>query len=147
MATFVFIDDFKLNLGGGATPEMDMAADTFLMYLSNDVPVVATDTAKADIVPITEENGYTETTLTTTWLETAGGSGIYRLANDQDESWTASAGSFGPFQYVVVVNDSTTTPLDILVGYWDVGSATTITTGNTFTVDLDANFEIFTLDG
>ncbi len=147
MATFTFIDQFKFYTVGGSTPDWDMANDTFLMYLSNNAPIVATDEAKADIVPITQENGYTETTLTTTWAETAGGSGIFRLANDQDESWTASGGSFGPFQYVVVVNDTQTTPLDTLVGFWDVGSATTITTGNTFTVDLDANFEILTLDG
>lgn len=147
MATFVFIDEFKRYLGGGATPNMDLTADTFTMYLSNELPVVATDAAKADILAITQENGYTETTLTTSWAETAGGSGIWRFANDADESWTASAGNFGPFQYVVIVDDATTTPLDLLVGYWDVGSATTITNGNTFTVDLDANFEIFTLDG
>jgi hypothetical protein len=147
MATFVFIDQFKLYLGGGATPEMDIGADQFTMYLSNEAPIVATDEAKADIANITEQNGYTETNLTTTWAETAGGSGIWRLANDADVSWTASGGSFGPFQYVVVYNNTTTTPLDLLVGYWDVGSATTITNGNTFTVDLDANFEIFTLDG
>ena len=147
MATFVFIDQFKLYLGGGATPEMDIGADQFTMYLSNEAPIVATDEAKADIANITEQNGYTETNLTTTWAETAGGSGIWRLANDADVSWTASGGSFGSFQYVVVYNNTTTTPLDLLVGYWDVGSATTITNGNTFTVDLDANFEIFTLDG
>lgn len=146
MATFTFIDAFK-DFQGACVPDLDFTNDSFLMYLSNDAPVVATDSAKADIIPITEENGYTETTLTTTWLETSGGSGIFRLANDQDESWTASAGSFGPFQYVVVVDDATTTPLDLLVGFWDVGSPTTITVGNTFTVDLDANFEIFTLDG
>jgi hypothetical protein len=146
MATFTFIDAFK-DFQGACVPDMDFTNDNFLMYLSNDAPVVATDSAKADIVPITEENGYSETSLTTDWNETAGGSGIWRLANDADVSWTATPGDFGPFQYVVVVNDSTTTPLDILVGFWDVGSPTTITDGNTFTVDLDVNFEIFTLDG
>lgn len=147
MATFIFIDDFKQYIGGGATPEMDVATDTFTMYLSNEAPVVATDSGRADVAAITQENGYTETTLTTSWAETAGGSGIWRLANDADVSWTASGGSFGPFQYVMIFNDTMTTPLDLLVGYWDVGSATTITNGNSFTVDLDANFELFTLDG
>lgn len=146
MATFVFIDAFK-DFQGNCVPDMDFTNDTFTMYLSNELPVVATDSPKSDILNITEENGYTETNLTTTWTETSGGSGIFRLANNADVSWTASGGSFGPFQYVVVYNNTTTTPLDLLVGYWDVGSATTITTGNTFTVDLDANFEIFTLDG
>ena len=147
MATFTFIDDWKNYMGGGSTPDVDVANDTFTMYLSNELPVVATDSAKADIANITEQNGYTETNLTTTWEETAGGSGIWRLVNNADVSWTASGGSFGPFQYVVVYDNTITSPLDLLVGYWDVGSATTITDGNTFTVDLDANFTIFTFDG
>ena len=146
MATFTFIDAFK-DFHGACAPDMDFENDNFLMYLSNNLPVVATDSGKADIIPITEENGYTETTLASTWAETSGGSGIFRLANNADVDWTASGGSFGPFQYVVVCNDTTTTPLDLLVGFWDIGSATTITTGNKFTVDLDANFTIFTLDG
>lgn len=145
MATLVFFDTFKDFAGGGCVPDMDFATDTFTMYLSNELPVVATDSPKSDVLNITEENGYTETNLTSTWE--AAGAGIYRLVNNADVSWTASGGSFGPFQYVVVYNNTTTTPLDQLVGYWDVGSATTITIGNTFTVDLDVNFEIFNLDG
>ncbi len=146
MATFTFIDAFK-DFQGACTPDMDLANDQFTIYLSNETPIVATDSPKTDIANISEVNGYTETNLTTTWAETAGGSGIFRLANDADVAWTASGGSFGPFQYVVVYNNTITTPLDLLVGYWDVGAATTITVGNTFTVDLDANFEIFNLDG
>lgn len=147
MATFIFIDNFKENLGGGAAPDIDIASDQFTIYLSNEAPIVATDSVKADIATIAEENNYTETNLTTTWAETSGGSGIFRLANDADVSWTASGGSFGPFRYVVVYDNTITTPLDQLVGYWDLGAATTITVGNKFTVDLDANFEIFNLDG
>ncbi len=146
MATFIFIDAFK-DFQGACVPDMDFSNDQFTIYLSNNLPIVATDSPKTDIPNITEENGYTETNLTTTWAETSGGSGIFRLANDADVSWTASAGSFGPFQWVVIYNNTTTTPLDLVVGYWDVGSATTITDTNTFTVDLDANFELFTLDG
>jgi len=147
MATFTFIDEWKRYMGGGSTPDVDVSTDSFVIYLSNELPVVATDGARADVAAITQENGYTETTLTSTWAETAGGSGIWRLANDADVAWTASGGSFGPFQYVMVFDDTITTPLDLLVGFWDVGSGTTITNGNTFTVDLDANFTIFTMDG
>ena len=144
MATFIFFDDWKRYTGDGG---VEYDSDSFVMYLSNDAPIVATDGLKSEVVNITEQNGYSETVLTITWAETAGGSGIWRFANNADVSWTAAGGSFGPFQYVVVYDTTPTTPLDPLVGYWDVGSATTITDGNTFTVDLDANFEIFTLDG
>lgn len=144
MATFIFFDEFKKSFANG---DIDIDGDSFVMYLSNAAPTAATHILKAELANITEQNGYTETVLTTTWAETGGGTGIWRFAGNADISWTASGGSFGPFQYVNVYDTTPTTPLDPLVGWWDVGSATTITTGNTFTVDLDANFEIFTLDG
>ncbi len=146
MATFVFIDAFK-DFQGACAPDMDFANDTFRCYLSNNAPIVATDSAKADIVPITEENGYTELDLTTSWVETSGGSGVFVLRHNADIVWTASGGSFGPFRYAVIINNTTTTPLDLLVGYWDNGSSITITTGNSFTIDLNATFDIFSLDG
>ncbi len=146
MATFTFIDAFK-DFQGACAPDMDFANDTFKIYLSNNAPIVATDSLKSDIPNISEENGYTETTLSTTWVETSGGSGIFVLRHNADVVWTASGGSFGPFQWAVVYNDTITTPLDLLVGFWDNGSAVTILTGNTFTVDLNATFDIFSLDG
>ncbi len=146
MATFTFIDAFK-DFQGACVPDMDFANDQFTIYLSDNAPIVATDSPKTDIPNITEENGYTETNLTTTWVETAGGSGIFVLRNDADVEWTASGGSFGPFRYVPVYNNTITTPLDLLVGYWDTGAENTITVGNTFKVDLNATFDIFNLDG
>lgn len=146
MATFTFIDAFK-DFQGGAAPDMDFANDQFTIYLSDEAPIVATDSPKSDILNITEQNGYTETNLTTTWVETAGGSGIFVLRHNADVAWTASGGSFGPFRYVVVYNNTITTPLDLLCGFWDTGVENTITVGNTFTVDLNATFDIFSLDG
>ena len=146
MATFTFIDAFK-DFQGACAPDMDFANDQFTIYLSDNAPIVATDAAKADMPNISEENGYTETNLTTSWVETAGGSGIFVLRNDADVSWTASGGNFGPFRWVAVYNNTITTPLDLLVGFWDTGSENTITNGNTFKVDLNADFDIFTLDG
>jgi hypothetical protein len=142
MATPTFFNNFKQY---GMDGTIDLDDDQFDMYLSNAAPSVSADSVKADLAGITEQNGYTETTLTLTWATDAGTG--FRLANDADESWTASGGSFGPFQYVVIFDETVATPVvDPLMLWWDVGSATTITTGNTFTVDLDANFEIFTLD-
>jgi hypothetical protein len=146
MATFTFIDAFK-DFQGACVPDMDFANDQFTIYLSDEAPIVATDSPKTDIANITEQNGYTETNLTTTWVETAGGSGIFVLRHNADVVWTASGGSFGPFRYAVVYNNTITTPLDLLVGFWDNGSSITITVGNSFTVDLNATFDIFSLDG
>lgn len=147
MATFIFFDSFKEFQGGGATPDMDFANDQFTIYLSNELPVVASDSPKSDVLNITEENGYTETNLTTSWVETVADSGIFVLRHNADISWLAAGGSFGPFRYAVVYNNTMTAPLDQLVGYWDNGVPATITVGNTFTVDLNATFDIFSLDG
>lgn len=139
MATFTFFNLWRSTIATTA----NLSTDSFALYLSNDAPVVATDTVKADVTAITEANGYTQFTLTTTWV--ASGS-TYSHRNNADKTWTASGGSFGPFQYVVEIDDTLTSPgTDPVVGYWDVGSATTITTGNSFMVDLDANFAIFDL--
>jgi hypothetical protein len=146
MATFTFIDAFK-DFQGACVPDMDLANDQFTIYLSDEAPIVATDSPKTDIANITEQNGYTETNLTTSWVETAGGSGIFVLRHTADVVWTASGGSFGPFRYAVVYDNTITTPLDLLVGFWDNGSSITITVGNSFTVDLNATFDIFDLDG
>ncbi len=146
MANLIFFDGFK-RLKGGCVPDMDFANDQFTIYLSDEAPILADDEPKTDVANITEQNGYTETNLTTTWVETAADSGIYVLRHNADVSWTASGGSFGPFRYVVVYNNTTTTPLDLLVGYWDTGAENTITVGNTFTTDLNATFDIFSLDG
>lgn len=142
MATFQIFHEFKKYLGDGT---IDLDTHAFFVYLSNTAPTLATNTVKADLPNITEQNGYTQTALTEAWAETGAGAGVWRFAHNADISWTASGGSFGPFQYVVIYDDTPTSPADPLVGYWDVGSATTITTGNTFTVDLDANFGVFTL--
>lgn len=60
-----------------------------------------------------------------------------------DVVFTASGGSFGPFQYVALYNDTQTSPVDPLVAWWDYGSAISINDGETFTVDFGAS--IFTL--
>jgi hypothetical protein len=146
MATFVFFDEFKPQL---ANEEHDLGSDTFKVVLTNTAPTVATDDALADITQIANGNGYTTggATLTSvTWAETSGGSGVWQFTS-ADVVWTASGGSIGPFRYVVLYNDTPTTPtVDPLVGYLDYGSSITVTTGNTFTVDVGAS-GWFQLDG
>lgn len=139
MATFTFFNHTSQIIGDGGT---DMDADVFDIYLSNETPLAA-DTIPANVAAITEQNGYTETALTTDWtLVTA----TTTLGNNADVEWTASGGSFGPFQYVVIYDETrAAAPVDALFGYWDVGAATTITTGNKFIVDLNAGFDIFSL--
>lgn len=138
MATFTFFDEFKKYLGDGT---IDLDTHTFKIVLTNSAPTAGTNTVLADITQIANGNGYTtggNTLGTVTWAETGAGTGIWQFTS-ADSVWTASGGSIGPFRYVVMYDDTPTSPADPLVGYLDYGSNVTITTGNTFTVDVGAN--------
>jgi hypothetical protein len=60
-------------------------------------------------------------------------SGTYKLVI-ADKTCTAS-GTAGPFRYIYIYNDTATN--DELIGYYDYGSAVTLNSGDTFTVDFD----------
>lgn len=135
MASYVKFDCFVKDLGDKVH---DLAADTLKVCLTNTAPTPGTDTVLTDLTLITEENGYTATDITNTWTESGGTATL----GATDVTWTASGGSFGPFRYVVIYNETPTSPADPLICYWDYGSSITITTGNDFTVDFT---NIFTL--
>ena len=105
------------------------------VYLSNDAPVVATDTVKTDVVPITEEHGYAAADI----QNDASQSGGVMTVTAVDVVFTASGGSFGPFRYAAIYNDTPTSPADPLIGYVDYGSSITVLSGETFTVDFGAS--------
>lgn len=143
MATFVFYDEFKLNVTTGL---INLSTDTFKVALTNTAPVVATHDEFADITEIASGNGYTaggQDLDSRTWAETGAGTGIWQFTT-ADEVFTASGGSIGPFRYIVLYSDTSVN--DKLVGYLDYGSSISITDGNTFTVDVGAG-GWFTLDG
>lgn len=134
MATFNKFQDFAEQLGKGIH-QLHAAGHTLKVYLSNATPSASLDAIKTDLAEITAQNGYP-----------AGGSDIqndYTEASGTgtmtgvDVTWTASGGSFGPFQYVVLYND--TAASDNLIGWWDYGSAVTVNNGESFTVDFGAS--------
>ena len=43
------------------------------------------------------------------------------------------------FRYVVIYNDTPTSPADPIVGYYDYGSSLTLNDGDTFTIDIGTN--------
>ena len=131
MATFNKFQDFVEQVG---LEEHNLNTDTLKVYLSNELPL-ATDTIKTDIAEITAEHGYPSggSDVTNVWSES---SGTGTLAGT-DVVFTASGGSFGPFRYVILYND--TNASDRLIGWWDYGSAITCNDGETFTCDLGAS--------
>lgn len=142
-STFQVVDEWANYV---ATKKIDVSGDSFKVVLTNSTPTKAGTTVLADITPITEQNGYTAWAPTMTWAETGAGTGIWRLSIGADKTWTASGGSFGAFRYAVLYDDTPAgTPTDPVVGFWDYGSAITVNTGETFTIDVDANFAIYTV--
>ena len=123
-------------LGKTAYIVHDLDADSIKCYLTNAAPSASADNVKADLAEITPENGYSSGghDITGAWAEAAGVGSL----TGTDIVITASGGSFGPFRYVVLYNDSPTSPADPLIGYWDYGSAVTVLNGETFTIDFGA---------
>lgn len=124
-----------------AKHDFTAAGHVFKVYASNAAPSASADAVKADLAEITAANGYPSggTDVQNTLSETTGTATVAGT----DVVWTASGGSFGPFQYIALYNDTQTSPADPLVCWWDYGSALTINDGESFTVDFGAS--IFTL--
>lgn len=140
MATYNKFQNFVEDLIEGVH---DFDAHTFKVYLSNATPSASADTVKADLAEISAGNGYTAGGETTT-ITTSEASGTGKVVGS-DVSWTAASGTIGPFRYVVLYNDTPTSPADPLIAWWDYGSELTLNDTESFTVDFDATNGIFQL--
>ena len=136
MAAYNKFEDFVEQLCKGKH-NFDAAGDVFKVYLSNAVPSASLDAVKADLAEITAQNGYPAggTDIQNAITETGGTATITAT----DVVFTASGGSFGPFQYAVIYNDTQTSPADPLMCWFDYGSGVTVLTGETFTVDFSTS--------
>jgi hypothetical protein len=128
MAAYNKFNDFSEQLANGV---QNFATDVYKVALSNTAPV-ATNTILSDITQISAGNGYTSGGSTTT-ITLAEVTGTTTVSGTQ-VVFTASGGSIGPFRYVVLYNDTTTSPSKPLVAWWDYGSSITLADGETFTV-------------
>jgi hypothetical protein len=132
---YVFVQD--KNQG-----KHNFASDTFKIMLTNTVPNL-TDTIKANIGEISSGNGYTAGGVSITTGSATQTTGTFRWIASADPVITASGGSIGPFRYAVVYNDTQTSPVKPLVGYWDYGSSQSLAAGESLTFDLDQTNGIF----
>ena len=137
MASFTKVNDFVVNLANA----MDLDSDTLVVALSDTDPTAGTDVTAdgngvlANITEISYTNLSTRTLANVTSTQTAG---TYKLSAD-DLTLTASGGSVAAFRYVVIYNDTPTSPADPVIGYYDYGSSLTLNDGDTFTVDFGTN--------
>lgn len=138
MATFNKFNCFTEDV---AEKVHNLGSDTLKVMLTNTAPV-ATNSVKADLTEISAGNGYTAGGTTASQTASSQSSGVYTLKL-ADVVFTASGGSIGPFRYVVLYND--TSASDSLIGWYDYGSAITLGSGETVTVDFDATYGVLTI--
>ena len=112
----------------------DFSSHSFKVMLTNTAPAL-TNTAKANITEITAGNGYTAGGASTT-VTKSNTTGVETLIAT-DVTWTAATGAMGTFRYLVLYNDTQTTPSKPLVCYWDYGSAVSLAVSQIFTLDMD----------
>ena len=121
----------------------DFGSHTLKAVLTNTLPTVG-NTILADITQIAATGGYVAGgyVLDSVVLSEAGGVAKLTIA---DEVITAAAGSIGPFRYVVLYNDTQTSPADALIGWLDYGAAITLAEGESLTLDFDGTNGVLTL--
>jgi hypothetical protein len=130
MATY---NKFNVFVENEAEKVHNLGSDTLKIALSNTAPA-ATDTVFAPggaHPPPAAANGYTGGGHTVTITTSSQTAGTYTLAGNQVVI-TATAGGIGPFRYVILYNDTSTS--DSVIAWWDYGSSITLADGETFTV-------------
>jgi hypothetical protein len=130
MAAFVKFQPMVEHL---AEKVHDLGSNQLKIALTNSAPSAA-NAVLADITEISYTNCSSRNVTTSSSAQT---SGTYKLVC-ADLTLTAAGGSVGPFRYVVLYNDTPTSPADPLIGYWDYGSAITLLDTETFLIDFDA---------
>lgn len=122
--------DFK---SGGAT---------YNVMLTNTAPVAANH-LYGDISgnEVANGGGYTTGGQSSAMSDSSSGGTEKVLATNA--TWTGSGGGMGPFRYVVIYNESQTSPLKPLVCWFDYGSSISLNSGDTFTVSFDATNGLF----
>jgi hypothetical protein len=120
----------------------NLATDSLKVMLSNTAPA-QTNAVKTDITEITAGHGYTAGGNVATQTTSSQTGGVYKLVLADPATWTATSGSFAPFQYAVLYND--TAASKNLIGWWDYGSTVTLANNDSFTVDFDPTTGVLTI--
>ena len=139
MAAFNKINSFVEAL---AEKVHNLGSDTLTVALcaAANAPV-ASNTVLANLTQANYTNCSSRAITTTSSAQT---SGTYKLVL-ADLILTASGGTVGPFRYVVVYNDTPTSPADPLIAWFDYGSAITLADTETLLIDFDGTNGFFTV--
>lgn len=110
----------------------DTATDQFVVALTTAANApVAGNSVLADLAQISYTN-LSSRNLTTSTSAQTGGTFTQLFA---DLVLTASGGPVATFRYIVIYNDTPTSPVDPLHNFYDFGSDLTLADGETLTID------------
>ena len=133
MSSFNKFNDFVEQL---ALKQHDLNSDPLYVFLTNEAPL-ATDTTRADIADLSTGGGYTAGGADT--QNTASETGGTLSVVGTDITFTASAGTIGPFRYAVLYNQvGGLASSNKLIGWWDYAVSITLQDGESFKVDFGA---------
>lgn len=134
MATFTKINSFVENL---AEKKIDLSGAELTVALTNTAHTAEWDEL-ADLTEVSYANCSSRVITVSSSAQT---SGTYKLVC-ADLVLTAT-GAVGPFRYVYIYDDGSTG--DKLIAYYDYGSAVTLASGDTFTIDFDGTNGVLTI--
>lgn len=133
MASFVKFQAFVEHLAEGVH-NLGSDALTVALVADANTPSVSADAVLGDLTQISY------TYLSSRVLSIASSSqtsGTYKLVIN-DLVISASGGTAAGFRYVIVYNDTPTSPADPLIGYYDYGSDLALGDGESLTLDFNA---------
>lgn len=130
MVAFNFFDAFTENM---AEKVHNLGSDTLTVALCSaaNAPSASADAVLADVTQISYTNLSSRVLTTATSAQT---SGDYALTVN-DLTLSASGGSVAAFRYIIVYNDTPTSPADPLIGWYDYGSDLTLADGESLLID------------
>lgn len=131
MASYNKINAFVENVAE-KVHNLQSDALTVALTATANAPV-ATNSILSDITQIAYTNLSARVLTVSSSAQT---SGTYKLVI-ADLVLTASGGSVAAFRYIVVYNDTPTSPADPLICWFDYGSSLTLADGETLTLDFD----------
>lgn len=118
-----FVEDLALGVH-------NLNTGTLNIYLSNTTPNAASHATKSDLAEISTGGGYSGPIDTENSASETGGTLTVTAAA---KTITATSGGVATFRYVVLYNDTPTSPTDPLIGWWDRGATLDLDEGDTFT--------------
>lgn len=140
-ATYNKFQCFVEDLLNGKHSLFESGSDALFIYLSNATPSASADFVMADCAEIAAGNGYSAGGEDTNQESSRSGGTV--TVKGTKVVWTASSGTIGPFQYVILYNQ--TLSEGALIAWWDYLTPLTLQDGETFTVKFNSADPIGTI--